>query len=132
MKVDSLDHVNIITADLHGSAQFYAALLGLEIRDAPSPLTRDTGQWLHDAAGRAVLHLNSLDCPRTNPRDVQSGPTGSIHHVALRCSGYDDLLVRLGALGLDHQCNELATIGLRQVFTIDPNGVLLELNFFGD
>jgi hypothetical protein len=28
--------------------------------------------------------------------------------------------------------NEVPAIGLRQLFTLDPNGVLLELNFFGD
>jgi type IV secretion system protein VirD4 len=26
----------------------------------------------------------------------------------------------------------VASIGLRQIFTADPNNVLLELNFFGD
>jgi hypothetical protein len=28
--------------------------------------------------------------------------------------------------------NHIPTIGLRQIFTEDPNGVLLELNFFGE
>ena len=36
------------------------------------------------------------------------------------------------AAGLDYQVNLVAAIGLRQVFTADPNNVLLELNFFGD
>jgi hypothetical protein len=63
---------------------------------------------------------------------VMPGPTGSIHHVALNCSGYDDVIARLSARERDHQVNLVAAIGLRQVFTMDPNGVLLELNFFGD
>jgi catechol 2,3-dioxygenase-like lactoylglutathione lyase family enzyme len=132
MKVNALDHVNIITSDLDATAQFYAELLDLDRRDGPPPLTPDNAQWMYDDAGRAIMHINSLDCPRTYQREVTPGPTGSIHHVALNCSGYDEMMARLGARGLDHQVNLVASISLRQIFTMDPNGVLLELNFFGD
>jgi catechol 2,3-dioxygenase-like lactoylglutathione lyase family enzyme len=132
MKVNALDHVNIITADLDGTCDFYAELLSLERRDAPPPLTPQTAQWMFDDGGRPILHINSLDCIRTYNRDVATGPTGSIHHVALNCSGYDDVMARLNARDMDHQVNIIEAIGLRQVFTQDPNGVLLELNFFGD
>jgi catechol 2,3-dioxygenase-like lactoylglutathione lyase family enzyme len=132
MKVNALDHVNIITPDLDGTARFYAELFDLHRRDAPPPLTPQTAQWMFDDAGRAILHINSLDCVRTYEREVAPGPTGSIHHVALNCSGYDEMIARLDARGLDRQVNLVAAIGLRQIFTMDPNGVLLELNFFGD
>lgn len=132
MKVNALDHVNIITADLEGTARFYVEMFDLDRRNAPPPLTPQTAQWMYDDAGRAILHINSIDCPRTYEREVMPGPTGSIHHVALNCSGYDDVMVRLNARGMDHQVNLVKAIGLRQIFTQDPNGVLLELNFFGD
>ena len=132
MKVNALDHVNIITADLDATCDFYAELLSLERRDAPPPLTPQTAQWMYDDGGRPILHINSLECIRTYDRDVTTGPTGSIHHVALNCSGYDDIMARLNARDMDHQVNLIEAIGLRQVFTQDPNGVLLELNFFGD
>jgi catechol 2,3-dioxygenase-like lactoylglutathione lyase family enzyme len=132
VKVNALDHVNIITADLDGTARFYAEVFDLERRDAPPPLTPQTAQWMFDDAGRAIIHINSLDCPRTYARDVMPGPTGSIHHVALNCSGHDDVVARLDARAIAYQSNLVASIGLRQMFTVDPNGVLLELNFFGD
>jgi catechol 2,3-dioxygenase-like lactoylglutathione lyase family enzyme len=132
MKVNALDHVNIITSDLEGSARFYADVFSLDRRDGPSPLTPETAQWMYDDAGRAILHINSLDCRRTYERDVLPGPTGSIHHVALNCSGYDDVLARLDARAIAYQVNLVDSIGLRQVFAMDPNGVLLELNFHGD
>jgi 4-hydroxyphenylpyruvate dioxygenase-like putative hemolysin len=132
MQVNALDHVNIITDDLEGTARFYTEMFDLERRNGPPPLTSDNAQWMFDKDGRAILHINSLDCPRTYVRDVMRGPTGSIHHVALNCSGYDDVIARLGARGMDYQSNLVPAIGLRQVFTMDPNGVLLELNFFGD
>ena len=81
-------------------------------------------------AGRAVIHINSLDCPRTFEREVRPGPTGALHHVAFNCTGYDEMILRLKERGLQHQINEVKAVGLRQIFTVDPNGVLLELNFF--
>jgi 4-hydroxyphenylpyruvate dioxygenase-like putative hemolysin len=132
MKVNALDHINIITADLHGTANFYSEMFELEARDGPPPLTPETAQWMYDDAGRAIIHINSLDCVRTYEREVTPGPTGSIHHVALNCSGYDDVISRLEARGLERQINVIEAVGLRQVFTMDPNGVLLELNFWGD
>ena len=132
MKVNWLDHVNIIAADLHGTARFYADLLGLETRNAPPPLTPDNAQWMYDDTGRAILHINSLDCPRTYAREVMPGPTGSIHHIALNCSGYDEMVGRIRSRELKSYTNEVTAIGLRQIFVMDPNDVLLELNFFAD
>src|SRR5262249_10146348 len=76
------------------------------------------------------LHLNSVDCRRAYDREVTPGPTGSLHHVALRCSGFEELRARLRQRGLDHKINDVTAIGLKQIFVLDPNGGLLELNFF--
>jgi len=132
MRVKALDHVNIITPDLDGTANYYADVIGLRRRDAPPPLTPDNAQWMYDAGDRAVIHINSLECPRAYDRDVRPGPTGALHHVALNCSGYDAMLARLRDRGLDHRLNEVTAIRLRQIFTLDPNGVLLELNFLAE
>ena len=130
MRVEALDHVNVITADLEGSVRFYAELFGLEPRDGPPPLTHENARWMYDVAGRAVIHINSLECPRAYDREVRAGPTGALHHVALRCSGYEELRARLASYGLEHRINVVAAVGLRQIFVLDPNQVLLELNFF--
>ncbi len=42
------------------------------------------------------------------------------------------MIARLESLRLDHRPNLIAAIGLRQSFVVDPDGVLLELNYFGD
>lgn len=133
MQVNALDHVNIITDRLDETAEFYRVLLDLERRDGPPPLTPQNAQWMHDAAGRPILHINSVDCPRTFDREVEPGSlTGAVHHIALNCSGYAEVVERIGALGLACQTNTVSSIGLRQIFVPDPNNVLLELNFFGD
>ena len=132
MQVNALDHVNIITDQLDATAAFYAALLGLEPRNAPPPLTPQNAQWMY-AGDKAIVHINSTDCPRTFDRPVEPGAlTGAIHHVALTCTGYADVIARIEAMGGTYQTNTVTAIGLRQIFTPDPNNVLLELNFFGD
>ena len=131
MIVERLDHVNIITDRLAETARFYAELLDLEERDGPSPLKPEQVRWMYDSAGNAILHINSVDCPRAFDRDVTPGDaTGAIHHVALRCGDFDEVKKRLDARGADYRVNDLSSAGLRQIFTADPNNVLLELNFF--
>jgi catechol 2,3-dioxygenase-like lactoylglutathione lyase family enzyme len=133
MHVEAIDHVNIITDDLDGAARFYEAIFGLERRDGPPPLTPANAQWMYDASARPVIHLNTQEAPKTYERPTPNGQvTGAVHHVALRCVGHEDMVARLQTHGLDHRLNLVAAIGLRQIFVNDPNGVLFELNFFGD
>jgi len=132
MTVEALDHFNIVTRDLDRAEAFYHELLALESRPAPPPLTRETARWMYDDGGRAVLHLNGLGAPRLFDRDMAPAPTGALHHVALRCTGYEAMLARIAAMALDHRTNMVPAAGLRQLFVHDRDGVLLELNFFGD
>lgn len=131
MIVERLDHVNIITGCLAETARFYAELLDLEERAGSAPSRPEQVRWMYDAAGNAILHLNSVDCPRAFDREISPGAqTGAIHHVALRCGKFAEVKARLDARGADYRVNDLSAIGLRQIFTADPNNVLLELNFF--
>lgn len=131
MIVERLDHVNIITDKLAETARFYSELLDLDERDGPPPLKPEQVRWMHDSAGNAILHINSVECPRAFDREVAPGAeTGAIHHVALRCGDFELVKSRLEARGVDYTVNDLSSIGLRQIFTADPNNVLLELNFF--
>jgi len=132
MRVNALDHVNIFTDDMAGSARFYRELLDLQVRDGPAPLRPEHVQWVYDDQDRPIIHLNSRGAPQAFARECPPGPTGPIHHVALNCSGKVEVVGRLKARGADFSLNEIASIGLTQIFTQDPNGVLLELNFFGD
>jgi len=131
MIVERLDHVNIICADLAGTARFYTELLDLREGDGPPHMRADQVRWMFDSAGNAVLHLNTPDFPRLFDRDVSPGAdTGAIHHIALRCGDFEVVQARLDARRADYKINEVPSAGLRQIFTSDPNNVLLELNFF--
>ena len=132
MRVSSLDHVNIVTDDLAGTARFYADLLDLEARNGPPPSKAEDVQWMYDEAGRAILHLNRAAFFKPLGREAKpAADTGAVHHVALRCEGHAEMIDRLKARGLEHATQDIGAINLKQIFVVDPNGVLLELNFFG-
>nr|WP_310522975.1 VOC family protein [Polymorphobacter sp.] len=132
MRVNALDHVNIIAKNLDATASFYEVVLGLERRNGPPPLSPENAQWMFDISGRAIVHINTHDAPKAVERVTNGLHTGAVHHVALNCSGHDEMRERLRAFGIDCVCNEISAIGLRQIFVSDPNDVLLELNFFAE
>lgn len=133
MKVNALDHVNIITDDLQGTARFFADVFDFDIADPPPPLKPELAQWLYDDSGRAIFHINATEMPQAFERETPAGRvTGAIHHVALNCSDYVGFVERLEQHGIDYRLNDLTSVSLRQIFFHEPNGVLLELNFFGE
>ena len=132
MRVLALDHVNVISDDMIASERFYTEILGLEARNGPAPFPPEQIRWMYDEAGRPVIHLNHPTAPRRFDRSVEAGATGAIHHVAFGCEGYAAMVARLEAHGTGFETSHVESMGLRQIFTLDPNGVLFELNFFGD
>ncbi|ASK87304.1 VOC family protein [Sphingorhabdus sp. SMR4y] len=133
MKLNALDHVNIITDDLAGTARFFVDIFDLDVRDGPEPLPPELVQWLYDDSGRAIFHINSREMVQAYQRDTQAGPsTGAIHHVALDCSDHLAFIKRLDAHGIGYRLNDIPSIELKQLFFCEPNGVLLELNFRGE
>lgn len=133
MKLNALDHVNIITDDLAGTTNFFVDLFDLDVRDGPEPLPPEHVQWLYDESGRAIFHINSREMQQAYRRETKSGPmTGAIHHVALDCGDHKAFIERLEAHGIDYRLNDITSINLKQLFFSEPNGVLLELNFRGE
>lgn len=131
MRVNALDHVNIQTLDLAATVKFYADVLDLEARDPPSPMDPQRVQWMYDAEGRAIIHITTPGAIMGETgKTGLTRDTGPVHHVALNCSGHDAMVEKVKAIGLEHRLNHVAAIDLRQIFVRDPNGVLLELNYF--
>ena len=130
MQVKGLDHINIVTDRLDETARFYSALLGLERRDTPSSAAAQKGAWMFDSVGNAIVHLRqAADRQAAGRENRPGGSTGALHHVAFRCEGYDGFIASLDKMGAKYRTNLIESIGLRQIFTADPNEVLLELNF---
>lgn len=133
MQVDSLDHVNLVARDLSATVAFYRDMLGLAERDPPPPLDPAQIRWLHDAAGRAIVHLASMArmAGRTGYPARVGRDTGSVDHVAFACTGLEEMRARFDAAGIAYRMSGVAGIGVVQLFVCDPDNVQLELNFRG-
>lgn len=130
MKTNALDHVNIRTPNLAATVDFYESVLGLSPCDPPAPLDPAQFRWMKDQEGRAIIHLSSKDADTEAVLErAGARKTGPLHHVALRCTGHDAMIARLDGLNIDYQCSIIDSIGVKQIFVSDPNGVLLELNY---
>ena len=54
--------------------------------------------------------------------------TGPVDHIAFNGVDSKDIMATLTARGIKFQVNEIPTIGLRQLFLNDPNGIKVEIN----
>lgn len=132
MPVFGLEHVNIRTADLQGTLAFFRDVLSMDVRPPPGRTSVEDGAWVYDANGMAVVHVASSAIAYPSDAKLPFEPgrgSGSLHHVALKCSNFDETLARLRKLGVECFENHLPAYKLRQIFVSDPNGILFELNF---
>lgn len=134
MRIERLDHVNIHTDRLEETVRFYEQVMGMTKGAAPG-LDPDMTAWMFDAAGRALVHLGMAgsilgEARKDGPAGAPPG-SGAVHHVAFNCQDYDAMIARLERLGVERRTNTVPEVDLKQIFIHDPNGVMLELNFFG-
>jgi catechol 2,3-dioxygenase-like lactoylglutathione lyase family enzyme len=133
MRVSGIDHVNILTHDLDGTAAFYEQLLGLERSENAGIGPGLRGAWMRDRNGNALVHLVWKDPASDQYQSYEPGqPTNAVHHVAFRCEGFEAMQERLAAMGIQHRINDRQRGAVRQIFLVDPNAVNLELNFSDD
>lgn len=128
--VRRIDHINIRTEHMEQSAAFYERLLGLRPTIPPGMPPGVVAIWLRDDSDYPLIHLNAP--PNDEPNRSSTSDTGRLHHVAFDCEGHDIITATLEAMGAAYECNLVDSIGLRQIFVLDPNGLRLELNFLGD
>ncbi len=133
MQVSGIDHVNILTDDLEATASFYERALGFRRSENPSLRMGIFGYWMRDAEDRPIIHLvDRLTGGERYDAYRPGASANALHHVALRCTGFEQTRARLEEMAVDHRVNDLQHIGLRQIFVVDPNAVNLELNFSAD
>jgi catechol 2,3-dioxygenase-like lactoylglutathione lyase family enzyme len=121
--VNSLDHINIRTADLAATKALFVDVLGLsEGWRPPFPFP---GAWLY-AGDKDVVHLVKVDRPAADSAG------SSLDHFAFDIADYDEALARVEATGLSFRATTTPGTSVKQIFVRDPNGVTIELNWKGD
>lgn len=129
--VVAIDHVNIQTRDVGATARFFADVLDLAARPPFPGADANQVTWMFDAAERALVHITLPGMTFAEDAERPLRPdTGAFHHVAFECEDHGGMLARLGRLGIAYRQRDIDAIGLKQIFVTEPNGVLIELNFY--
>lgn len=131
MLIKHLDHVNIRTAQLQASIDFYSHAIGLTIKPPPMANDLTQGAYCHDDSDRAVIHLVATDRVADSHEPVRgAAQRGMVDHIALSCSGQpEELKARLVQHQLSFDAFDVPAIGMHLVFIRDPNGILVEMSF---
>lgn len=134
MGVSALEHVTIRCAQLQRTRDFYVDLMGLTDGERPNFPFR--GHWLY-LGGIPVVHLvEATDTAGAWGRDIvipnpEEG-TGSFDHVAFRGDDFEVMRDRVKAAGMTFKERVVPGRPLKQLFVLDPEGVLVEINFRND
>ncbi len=129
--IESLDHFFVYSSKLTLTKTFYCEVLGLE--DGPRPAFDFAGYWFY-LNGQPVIHVGTNEFPGGfdhTDRDL-GNDTGSIDHVAFRCKGFSEFIARFQQYKQQFKIHAIPDFDLKQIFVQDPNGVTIELNFFGE
>ena len=119
--IDGMNHFTITAESREATLAYYCGLLGLV--EGHRPDLGFPGAWLYPAAGgAAVLHIY---WDRPMPRER----TGVIDHLAFTARDLRAVTARFDAAGVPYKLQQQAGAGTWQLFSHDPNGAKVELDF---
>jgi len=133
MPIHSLNHFFIRSENLELTKEFYMTVLGFEVMarpDFPFP-----GYWL-GINGSIQVHLGPSNIPNREKyyigtgSDAANGQTGVIDHVAFLAEEPESFVKRFQEKNISFRPRHFPESNLYQLFIRDPNGVMIELNFF--
>jgi catechol 2,3-dioxygenase-like lactoylglutathione lyase family enzyme len=134
MPLTELNHYFIRANDLEKTRQFYCDVLGFEVM--PRPTFPFPGYWL-GVNGKIQVHMgpDGIDNAEMyylgTPKGAVTDHAGVVDHIAFLATKPGDFIRRFKARGLEFQPRSLPEFDLYQIFVKDPNGLTIELNFFG-
>ena len=138
MPLERMEHLAIRSDNLKPTVDFYTKVLGLH--EGPRPDFGFPGHWLY-LGETAVIHLihfnheadgSKFDGIMGRRDKYADDGTGSVDHIAFRGSDFPGMKRKLEDLRIPMKENYIADFNLNQIFVEDPNGVTVEVNFFGD
>ncbi|MSP36048.1 MAG: hypothetical protein EXR25_09965 [Limnohabitans sp.] len=133
MPIHSLNHFFIRSENLELTKEFYMTVLGFEVMarpDFPFP-----GYWL-GINGSIQVHLGPSNIPNREKyyigtgSDAANGQTGVIDHVAFLAEEPETFVEQFQEKNISFRPRYFPESNLYQLFIRDPNGVMIELNFF--
>lgn len=134
MPVADLNHYFVRTNDLEATKDFYVNVLGFEVM--PRPDFPFPGYWL-GVGGKIQVHMGPHGIPNAElyylgtPKNAATDQSGVIDHIAFAATEPEAFTGRLKQMGIPYRPRYLPESSLYQLFLRDPNGLTIELNFFG-
>jgi catechol 2,3-dioxygenase-like lactoylglutathione lyase family enzyme len=134
MPVTELNHYLVRANDLERTKDFYCDVLGFEIM--PRPDFPFPGYWL-GVNGKIQVHLAQGGVPNSelyylgSPKNAATTNSGVVDHIAFLATDPEKLHTRFEKLGLSSRKRYFPEFKLYQMFVKDPNGLTIELNFYG-
>jgi len=116
MSILSLDHVNIATAQLKETRDFYCDVLGLT--EGYRPAFAVAGYWLY-VDDQPIVHLQQAS--------DDEGRLGPVRHFALCVASLDEVTKLLDRADVAYRRTQTPDGVFEQVFLRDPSGAQLEL-----
>lgn len=119
--IHGMNHFTITAENREATLAYYCGLLGLV--EGPRPDVGFPGAWLRaPGTDQAILHVYW-------DRPMPAGRTGVIDHLAFSARGLADVKRRFDAAGVAYRLQQQAGAGTWQLFSTDPNGAKVELDF---
>jgi len=133
MAVTDLNHFLLRANDLEKTKDFYCDVLGFEVM--PRPDFPFPGYWL-GVGGKIQVHLaphgvaNSELYYLGTPQHAARDHAGVIDHIAFAAEDPAAVGRRLQQHGVPFRPRYFPQFKLYQLFITDPNGLMVELNFY--
>lgn len=119
MNVTGMNHFTILSRDIEETRCFYTEIVGLQ--EGYRPDLGFPGIWFY--AGESwVLHVVA-------GRKMPVSPAGVIDHMAFTATGIDAAIARLNGNGIEYRLSQQVGTKVWQIFFLDPNGAMVELDF---
>jgi catechol 2,3-dioxygenase-like lactoylglutathione lyase family enzyme len=115
-----MNHFTITAEDERKTLDYYVGLLGLTV--GPRPDLGFPGAWLYAGGKQAVLHMYF-------GRPMPTQRTGVIDHLAFSATDLRSVKARFDAAGVGYELRRQPGAGTWQLFSLDPNGAKVELDF---
>ena len=134
MPVTELNHFLIRANKLERTKDFYCKVLGFEVM--PRPDFPFPGYWL-GINGKIQVHMAQGGVPNSelyylgSPKNAAKDNSGVVDHIAFLATEPDKLVKHLKELKVACRPRNFPESQLYQLFIKDPDGLTIELNFFG-
>jgi catechol 2,3-dioxygenase-like lactoylglutathione lyase family enzyme len=134
MAVTELNHYFVRANDLEKTKDFYCDVLGFQVM--PRPSFPFKGYWL-GVNGKIQVHMGQDGIDHAEryylgtPKGAARDHAGVVDHIAFLADDPAGFTRRLKEKGVLYQPRSLPEFDLYQIFLKDPNGLTIELNFFG-